>query len=286
MNLILGSIIILASVIGGYVLHHGNLLILYQPTEYLIIVGAGVGSFIIGNPFHVIKKTFGALKLLFKKGHPFSKNDYLSLLLFQYEIFRFMKTKGMLEIESHIENPEQSALFQKYPDILHNHHAVDFICDYIRVMTMGVDNKYILEDMMTAELEAHHNDNHMIASGVVSLGDAFPALGIVAAVLGVIVTMGSIAEPPEVLGGLVGAALVGTFLGILIAYGFVGPMGNYLLKYYDAEHKYYEAIKTGLLAHVQGNAPAVTVEFARKVIPEGVRPTFKELEDAMQRGSV
>jgi chemotaxis protein MotA len=285
MNLIIGSIIIVVCVLGGYILHNGNLLILYQPTEYLIIGGAGIGSFIIGNQFHIIKKTVGSFKYLFKKGHPFSKTDYLQLLLFQYEIFRFMKTKGMLEIESHIENPEGSSLFQKYPNILHNHHAVEFICDYIRVMTMGVDNKYVLEDMMNAELESHHHDKQAIAGGIIHLGDAFPALGIVAAVLGVIVTMGSIAEPPEILGGLVGAALVGTFLGVLIAYGFVGPIGGYLGKYFDAEHKYYEAIKTGMLAHVQGNAPAVTVEFARKVIPEDVRPSFRELEEAMQKGS-
>jgi chemotaxis protein MotA len=285
MNFIIGAIVVIGSVLGGYVLHHGNLAVLYQPTEYLIIGGAAIGAFIIANPGHMVKASLGAFKYLFKKGHPFQKADYIQLLQFQYEIFKLMKTKGMLEIESHIENPEQSAIFQKYPNILKNHHAVDFFCDYVRLLTMGVDNKYVLEDMMTLELEAHHHEKHAIASGIVTWGDSFPALGIVAAVLGVIITMGSISEPPEILGGLIGAALVGTFLGILISYGFVGPMGNYLIKYFDEEHKFYECLKTGILAHVQGNSPTVTVEFCRKTIPEGVRPDFKEVEAALSQGS-
>lgn len=281
MKFIAGFLIVLGCTLTGYALHGGNIMVLYQPTEYLIIVGAAIGSYVIANPSYIIKGTVKSLKLLFKNGHAKSKQDYLDLLLFQYEMFKFMKTKGMLEIESHIENPESSDLFAKYPSVLGNHHATDFFCDYIRLMTMGVDDKYMLEDMMDKELDAHHEEVHGVAHSVVALGDAFPAIGIVAAVLGVIITMGSIAEPPEILGGLVGAALVGTFLGIFLAYGFVGPMGVHLTAYFDSEGKYYDCLKVGILTHVQGNAPAVSVESARKAIPGGVMPSFKELEEAM-----
>ncbi len=282
MKFIVGFITVVGTVLTGYVLHHGNLMVLYQPTEYLIIIGAAFGSYIIANPSYIIKGTLKSLKLLFKNGHAYSKQQYTDLLLFQYEMYKFMKTKGMLEVESHIENPGSSDLFAKYPSLLSNHHATDFFCDYVRLMTMGVDNKYQLEDMMDKELEAHHHEHHNIAHSVVALGDAFPAIGIVAAVLGVIITMGSIAEPPEILGGLVGAALVGTFLGIFLAYGFVGPMGVHLTAYFEDEACYYECLKIGMLAHVQGNAPAVSVEFARKVIPSGVMPSFKEFDEATQ----
>jgi chemotaxis protein MotA len=282
MKFFIGAIVVIGCTLTGYYLHGGNIMVLYQPTEYLIIGGAAVGSFIIANTGHSIKGCLKGIKTCLKGGLPYTKAQYLELLKFQYEIFKFMKTKGMLEIESHIENPDKSDLFSKYPSILSNHHALDFICDYIRVMTMGVDDKYQLEDMMDKELEVHHHEKHVISHAVVTIGDALPAIGIVAAVLGVIITMGSIAEPPEILGGLVGAALVGTFLGIFLCYGLVGPMGQYLDKYFSEEHQYFDCIKTGLLCHLQGNAPAVSAEFARKVIPDVVKPSFKELEEAMQ----
>jgi chemotaxis protein MotA len=283
MKVIIGLIVGIGCVLAGYVLHHGKLAVLYQPTEYLIIGGAGVGAYIITNKGKVIIGALKSIKYLLKGGHPVSKKAYIELLLFQYEIFKFIKTKGMLEVEAHVEKPQESDIFKKYPSILSDHHATDFICDYIRVMTMGLDDKYQLEDMMDMELEVHHQDKHEIAHSVVLMGDAFPALGIVAAVLGVIITMGSIAEPPEILGGLVGAALVGTFLGIFLCYGVVGPMGAYLTSLFEEEHQYFLAMKAGILAHVQGNAPAVSVEFARKVIPEAVRPSFSELEQELQK---
>jgi len=277
---IIGNIIVIGCVLGGYVLHHGNLAVLYQPTEYLIIIGAALGSYLIANPGYVIKGALKNLKSLLKNA-PYKKQDYIDLLRFQYAIFKMMKTKGLLEVEKHIEEPHSSDLFGAYPAVLKDHHVTDFICDYIRLMTMGVENKYQLEDMMDAQLEQHHHECAEIAGSVVTVGDAFPAIGIVAAVLGVIITMGSISEPPEILGGLIGAALVGTFLGILISYGFVGPMGKFMGSYFELEGKYYECIKIGLLAHVDGNAPAVSVEFARKVIPSNVMPSFKEMEDAL-----
>lgn len=281
MYVILSLAIVFGSVIGGYLMHHGDLAVLVQPNEFVIIFGAGIGSFFVGNPWPTAKRALGAMKVIMKPGTPYKKDAYIELLVFMTQLFKFIRTKGMLAIESHIENPEGSDLFNKFPGVAHDHHAVHFICDYIRLMTMGIDNPYQLDDMMTAELDAHHEEDHMLASAWVTLGDAFPALGIVAAVLGVITTMGSISEPPEILGGLIGAALAGTFLGVLLAYGVFGPIGTYIGKYFNERSKYMQCIKVGLIAHVQGNAPAISVEFARKTIPAYVMPDFKEVEDAV-----
>ncbi len=282
MYFIFGLVVVFGSVITGYVMHHGDLAVLVQPNEFVIIGGAAIGAFFIANPPHLVKKTAGSMKIFMKGGRPYKKEAYTELLMFMYSFFKFMKVKGMLEAESHIEDPHNSEKFSDFPTFYGNHHAVDFFCDYTRLLTMGVDNPYQLDDMMTAELEAHHHDDDAIASAVLLLGDSFPAIGIVAAVLGIITTMGSISEPPEILGGLIAAALVGTFLGILLCYGLVGPMGQSLGKYYAEKGFYMECIKIGLLAHVQGNAPAVSVEFARKVIPADVMPSFKEMEEAME----
>ena len=282
MYLILCLVIVFGSVITGYVMHHGDLAVLVQPNEFVIIGGSGIGAFMLANPLSYVKKSVGMLKIFFKSGTPYKKEAYLELIVFLYNIFKFAKAKGMLEVESHIEDPHNSEMFNKYDGFVHDHHAVDFFCDYFRLMTMGIDNPYILDDMMTAELDAHHEDDHTVGSAIVHFGDSFPALGIVAAVLGVITTMGSISEPPEILGGLIGAALVGTFLGILLCYGMIGPMGNYILKYNEEKAKYMECIKIGILAHAQGNAPAVSAEFARKIAPGYVMPSFKEVEEALE----
>lgn len=279
MFFIIGFIVVIASVIGGYVLHHGNLAILWQPTEFLIIGGAGIGSFLISNQPKTVTASLKRLKGLFK-GAPYKKASYIELLTFLFVTLRLMRTKGMLAVESHIENPHESSLFAQFPGVHHNHHAVDFICDYLRLMTMGIDNPYQMEDLMTAELDVHHKEAHMQAAAIQTLGDAFPALGIVAAVLGVIITMGSITEPPEVLGHLIGAALVGTFFGILLSYGFVAPMGKFLDGYAADEHTYIECIKAALLSHLKGNAPVISVEYARKVIGAKELPTFIEVEEA------
>lgn len=280
MLFIIGTIVVFGSVVAGYTLHGGNMHILFQPTEFLIIGGAGVGSFLISNPMSVVKKVLKSLGRLIK-GAPYTKAHYLELLTFLFKICKEMKTKGMLAVEAAIEDPHNSELFNKYPKFLHDHHAVDFFCDNIRLLTMGVDNHYQLEEIMDRDLETHHHDTEGAASAVVNLGDSFPALGIVAAVLGVIITMGSITEPPEVLGHLIGGALVGTFFGILVSYGLVSPMGHFLGKFASAESKYLECIKVAILAHMQGNAPVITVEFVRKAIPDHLRPSFKEVEEAI-----
>ena len=280
MKFIIGFVVVLGCVIGGYVLHHGKLAVLWQPTEYLIILGAAAGSFIIGAPGWLIKDTLKGLKYLFK-GMPFNKKDYIELLVMLNMVFKTMRSKGMLEIEGHIEAPENSSIFQMAPKFLANHTASHFLCDYLRVLTMGMEDRYQLDDMMEGDLEIHRQHGNHIAHAVNNVADAMPALGIVAAVLGVIVTMGSISEPPEILGQLIGAALVGTFLGVLVSYGFLAPMGRYMGESYAAKVKYLEVIKVALMAHIKGNAPVLSVEFARNSIDETNRPTFKEVEDAL-----
>ncbi|MCG8492223.1 MAG: flagellar motor stator protein MotA [Sneathiellales bacterium] len=275
---ILGVVVTFGCVAGGYA-PHGSFAILWQPLEFVIILGAGAGAFLQGNQKWVIFGTLGNMGKLVK-GMPYNKKTYEELLTLMYAIFKLAKTKGMIALEPHIENPHDSALFQNFTSFTKNHHAMDFMCDYLRLMTMGTENPHEMENLMDIDLETHHNEHHAMSAAVTSLGEGLPAFGIVAAVLGVITTMGSIAEPPEVLGGLIGAALVGTFSGILAAYGLVSPMGTNLQQYFDADAKYYDCMKTGLLAHLQGYAPAVSVEFARKTLYSHERPTFSEIEEA------
>ena len=199
----------------------------------------------------------------------------------QFQVFKLAKAKGMLALETHVENPEESDLFAQFPGFYANHHALTFMCDYLRMFSLGTESPHEMEALMDEEIETHHHESHQIAAAVQSMADALPALGIVAAVLGVIKTMGSITEPPEVLGKLIGGALVGTFLGVFVAYGFVGPIATTLNATYDAETKYYQCLKAGLLAYLQGYAPAICVEFARKALLSDVRPTFYEVEEAV-----
>ncbi|WP_169544850.1 flagellar motor stator protein MotA [Sneathiella aquimaris] len=275
---ILGIVVTFGCVAGGYSVH-GDFGVLWQPLEFWIILGAAAGAFLQGNPKWVIFGTLGNLGKLMKAA-PYDKKTYEELLTLMYAIFKLAKTKGMIALEPHIENPHDSALFQNFTSFTKNHHAMDFMCDYLRLMTMGTENPHEVENLMDVDLETHHAEHHAYSSAITQLGEALPAFGIVAAVLGVIVTMGSISEPPEVLGGLIAAALVGTFFGILVAYGLFSPMGTNIQQYFDADAKYYDCMKTGLLAHLQGYAPAVSVEFARKTLYSHERPTFSEVEEA------
>ena len=279
MFLIVGTITVFACVLGGYMAMGGKLGVLWQPFEAVIIVGAGIGAYIIGNPKSVIKRTGKALGAAFK-GSKYKKDDYIELLSLQFQIFKIAKSKGMLGLEAHIENPEESDLFSEFPTFHNDHHAVTFLCDYLRILTLGADNPHEIEALMDEEIETHHQEHHQLASALQTMADGMPALGIVAAVLGVIKTMGSITEPPEVLGKLIGGALVGTFLGVFVAYGFLGPIAAAVGAAYDAEGKYYQCMKAGLLAYMNGYAPAVCVEFARKALLEDVRPSFYEVEEA------
>lgn len=281
MFFIIGCLVVTGSVLGGYVALGGYLGVLWQPFELLIIGGAGLGAFIIANPKPVLVKSLGGIASVFK-GPKYKKQDYIELLSLLYQLFKLAKTKGMLALETHIDNPDESTLFEQFPRFNRNHHAREFLCDYLRLMTLGTDNPHELEALMDQELETHHIEEHKVTHALQQMAEAFPGLGIVAAVLGVIKTMGAITEPPEVLGGLIGAALVGTFLGILLCYGYCGPIAAALKGNREDEHLYFVCIKAGMLAHLQGYAPAVSVEFARKVLQSHTRPSFQELEEATQ----
>lgn len=285
MMILIGMLVVISCVIGAYVAHGGNLGVLWQPSEVVIIVGSAIGAFIIGNSKYVLTNLGSSLKLAFR-GKVFSKEDYLELLTLQFAVFKVIKTKGMLELETHIENPQESKIFSNYPHFMSHHHAVVFFCDYLRMLTMGSDNVHQIEELMIQELEVHHHERHMISGAIQNMADGMPALGIVAAVLGVINTMGSINQPPEVLGKLIGAALVGTFLGVLLSYGFIGPIANIVKVLYESEAKYFSCMKAGILASMNGYAPAISVEYARKSIESDFRPTFYELEKAIANDSV
>jgi len=281
MNLIIGIITVVACTMGGYMLEGGHIEVLAKaaPLEIVIMGGTAAGGFIIGNPTVVIRRTGKALGLLLKKAK-YNKAAYVELLCMMYQVFKLSKTKGLLALEQHIENPEQSALFAPFPIFLADHHAVSFLCDYLRLVTLGSDKPYELEALMDEELEVHHGEDAAVVGSVQTVADAMPAIGIVAAVLGVIHTMGSISEPPEVLGRLIGGALVGTFMGVWTAYGVIGPMASSLLAILAAQSKYIQCIKVGLLAHLQGFAPSISVEYARKTLLSEVRPSFIEIEEA------
>ena len=281
MNLIIGILSVVLCTIGGYMLEGGHIEVLLKaaPLEIMIMGGTAAGGFIIANPSAVIRRTGAGMKLLLKKPK-YTKEAYIELLCMLYQVFKLAKTKGLLALEQHIENPEQSSLFGQFPGFLHNHHAVSFFCDYLRLVTLGSDKPYELEALMDEELEVHHNEDAGVVSAIQNIADGMPAIGIVAAVLGVIHTMGSITEPPEVLGHLIGGALVGTFMGVWTAYGAIGPMANSLKALLEAEGKYIQCIKIGTLAHLQGFAPSISIEYARKTLLSEVRPTFVEVEEA------
>jgi chemotaxis protein MotA len=264
MFFIIGFVVVFGSVVGGYMALGGHLDVLWQPFEFVIIGGAAIGQLLIASPKKVIGGLAGSLgKIL--KGAKYKKDSYLELLSVLYSVFRLAKSKGDLALETHVEKPEESTIFAKFPGFSSNHHAVEFLCDYLRLLTLGASTSHEVEAVMDMELETHHSEDHDVAHAMGNMGEAFPALGIVAAVLGVIHTMGSITEPPEVLGHLIGGALVGTFFGILISYGLVGPMAKSLEAVFAADSKYLECIKTGIVAHMQGYAPQVSIEFARKI---------------------
>ena len=279
MRLLVGIGLVVLSVFGGYAAMGAHLAVLWQPFEAVIILGAAVGAFVIANPGSVLKGMGGLFATLFR-GPRYDKSAYLELLGLQYTLFKLAKSKGNLALEAHVENPSESTIFGQFPKFSADHHAVEFMCDYLRMITLGTENAHELEALMDEELETHHQERERIVNAIQALADGTPALGIVAAVLGVIKTMGSIDQPPEVLGHLIGGALVGTFLGVFVAYGFFAPMAQSLRNIFEAESKYYLSMKAGLLAHMAGYAPAVSIEFARKALMSEVRPTFIEVEQS------
>jgi chemotaxis protein MotA len=279
MRLIIGIVIVIACVMGGYLGVGGHMAVLWQPFEFLIILGAALGAFVIGNTGAVLKQTLGVFGTLFK-GPKYNKAAYVELLGMQFSLYKLVQSKGILALEQHIENPEESTLFARFPTFAKNHHAVEFVCDYLRMVTLGSNNVHEMEALMDEELETHHQENERVVNAMQALADGTPALGIVAAVLGVIHTMGAISEPPEILGHMIGGALVGTFFGVFVAYGFFGPFAQSLRNIYEAEDKYFLSLKVGLLAHISGQVPVMAIEFARKALMSEDRPSFAEIDEA------
>ena len=276
MLLIVGSLIVIGSVAGGYLMHGGVLEVLWQPTELLIIGGAALGSLLIGTPMAILKNLIGQMKRFFSKGA--GANDFLELLGMQYQLYRLVQQSGVMSLESHFEDPHKSAILAKYPRFLARHGAVDFLADSVKVIIIGGISPHDLEALMDEDLEVHHHEALKPSQTLTKIGDAMPGLGIVAAVLGVVITMGKIDGPPSEIGHSVAAALVGTFLGILLCYGFVGPMGTFLEHAVNDEGHYEKCLKTGLLAVYKGFPPSIAVEFARRVLPHEVRPSFEATE--------
>jgi len=281
MSVLIGFIVVIAAVLGGYVLSHGDILALWQPYELLIIGGAAIGAFIISNPSKVTKDTFKQIpKLLLGKKH--TKIFYLELLSLFYQLFNVIRREGLIAIERHIEAPDESDLFTRFPMISDDKHAIAFICDYLRLMVIGDMTSYELENLMDVELETHHHEKSAPYHALTKVADALPGFGIVAAVLGIVITMQSLGGPPEVIGLHVAAALVGTFLGILLAYGFVAPMANAMEYSVAEESKFYECMKVCILASINGMPPQIAVEFGRKTLYTEVRPDFYELEECVR----
>jgi chemotaxis protein MotA len=278
MLVIIGFVLVIGCVVGGFALAGGHVSVLWQPIEVLIIAGAALGSFIANNTPKVLKAVGKALGTCFKNT-AVSRDFYMSLMALMYEILTKVRKEGLMSIESDVEEPEQSALFQKYPEVLGDHHIVEFLTDYLRLMVSGNLNSMEIEALMDGELDTHHQEAHTPASAVQKLADGFPAFGIVAAVMGVVHVMGSVGQVSNAeLGNMIAAALVGTFLGILLAYGFVGPLAGLIEQKVSESSKPFECVKTTLLASLNGYSPALSVEFGRKVLYSTERPTFLELE--------
>lgn len=281
MNLIVGIVIVLGCVIGGFVTHGGNLFALYQPAEVIIIGGAALGGFVISNGLGMLKSTVvGILGTL--KGAKYKKTHYMDLLGLLYDLFNIARKDGVLGLEREIEDPSKSAVFKKHELTMKDHHAIEFIQDYLRMMVSGEMNPFQLENLMDIELQTHHHEQEAVAQAVSKVSDALPGFGIVAAVLGIVNTMGALGGPVTEIGHKVAAALVGTFLGILLAYGFVGPIANSIENKVKEDGVYYTVLKTCIVAMVQGYAPQIAVEFGRKVMPTAIRPSFKDLEQHLR----
>jgi chemotaxis protein MotA len=282
MFVIIGLVVVLGALMGGFIIAGGNPATLIVIPEYIIILGAAIGSLLIANPLPTLIKIInGILSTL--KGPKVNKQAYLDLMKLMYEIFQFAKREGLIALEQHVENPEQSSIISKYPSFLSNHHAVEFFCDTLKVVLSGGVPAHDLEDLMDLDLEAIEQEEEVPPASLQVMADAFPGLGIVAAVIGIIITMGAISEGSEAVGHHVASALVGTFLGVLMSYGVFGPIASNMAKMTAKESKYLLAIKSGLLSFAKGAPAMVAIEYARRSIDPENRPSFKETEDAVKK---
>ncbi len=284
MFVIVGWVLALGCIFGVYIVHGGNIGVILHalPFEMITILGAAGGAFLANNQMKVVKSTVRGIGACFK-GSRFSKARYMALLALLYDILQKARKEGLMAIEKDVEEPHESPLFKKYPEVGRDHHVTEFITDYLRMMVSGNLNAHEIESLMDSEIDTHHAEEHAAVAAIARLAGGLPAFGIVAAVLGVVNTMGSVGQPPAVLGGMIGSALVGTFLGILLAYGFVEPLGGLLEQKVEDAGKELQCIKTTLLASMQGYAPQVAIEFGRKVLFSDMRPTFTELEKHVKK---
>jgi chemotaxis protein MotA len=277
MFIIIGIVVVIGAIVGGYLMEHGHLLVLLQPAELVIIAGAAAGTVLIANPLHVLKQIVNGLIGAFKPSR-FTKQFYLDNLKMCYEILSRSRKEGLMALETDIEEPDKSQLFTKYPWFVKDHHTRDFVCDTLRMAIVGEIDPFDLNQMIELDMEVEHKAASEPIAALSTMADSLPGLGIVAAVLGVVITMGALGGPPEEIGHKVAAALVGTFLGILLCYGFIGPLAANLAKSAEEENVYHNVLRVLFIAYLKGQAPIQALEFGRRVIPSRVRPGFNEME--------
>src|SRR5271165_202949 len=275
---IIGIVVVFGCVVAGYLMEHGNLRVLIQPAELVTIGGAAVGTLLIGNPLHILKKIGGGIAGVFG-GSKFGKQTYIDTLKMMYDLLNKARKDGLMALETDVEEPEKSAVFTKNPAFLKNHHVCDFVCDSLRMAITGID-AFDLDQMLDLDMEVQHHDSTQPTAALTTVADSLPGLGIVAAVLGVVITMGSLGGPPEEIGHKVAAALIGTFLGILLCYGLVGPIATNMTNAAEEEHAFLYVMRVLMVSFLKGSAPIMAVEVARRAVPGHVRPSFKELEQA------
>src|SRR5437764_1330673 len=283
MFVIIGIVVVFGAVVAGYLMEHGNLKVLIQPAELVIIGGAAVGTVLIANPLHILKAIGGGIGGVFG-GSKFSKDKYLETLKMLFELFTRARKEGLMALETDSDAPDKSPVFSKYPKFLKDHHALNFVCDTLRMAASGGVEPFDIDQMMELDMDVHHHGSLLPTAALSTMADSLAGLGIVAAVLGVVITMGALGGPPEEIGHKVAAALVGTFLGILLCYGFVGPIAANMAKAADEERAYLQVLKVVVISFLKGTAPIMAVEAARRAIPGHVRPTFAELEKACRGG--
>ena len=276
---IIGIVVVFGCIMGGYLMEHGNLKVLLQPAELLIIGGAAAGTVLVANPLHILKQIAGGLAGVFGSSK-YGKQRYIDALKMMFELLNKARREGLVALESDIEEPDKSPLLSKYKDFIKDHHAVDFLCDTMRMAVSGGIEAFDLDQMLEADMEVHHHEATQPVTALSTTADSLPGLGIVAAVLGVVITMGALGGPPEEIGHKVAAALVGTFLGILLCYGLVGPLAQRMGKSADEEHAYLNVLRVVMIAFLKGIAPIMAIEIGRRVVPGHVRPSFKEVEEA------
>jgi chemotaxis protein MotA len=285
MFVVVGLLVVVGAVLGGYLMEGGKLAVLIQPAELVIIGGAAAGTVLIANPLHVLKGITKGLTGVFKPS-PYTQDFFIENLRMCYELLDKARKQGLISLESDAETPEQSEIFTKYPNFLKDHHSRDFLCDTLRMAISGNVDPFDLDQLLEGDMETSHQEAEKPIAALTTAADSMPGLGIVAAVLGVVITMGALGGPPEAIGEKVGAALVGTFLGILMCYGFVGPIAQNMLKAAEEEHMYLNILRTVVLAFLKGNAPIIALEYGRRVIPHRIRPTFGEMEKLVKKSSV